>query len=51
MDKQELEEIYDLETRLQPCLIDMRAHGVRVDLDQADIAKKQLAAREKQLML
>ena len=32
IENQELEDIYDLETRLQPCLIDMRAHGVRVDL-------------------
>ena len=49
--KQELQDIYDLETRLQPCLIEMRANGVRVDLDQAEIAKKQLATREKKLML
>ena len=51
IDKQELQDIYDLETRLQPCLIDMRAQGVRVDLDQADIAKKQLVEKEKKLML
>ena len=28
----------------------MRANGVRVDLAQADIAKKQLSAKEKELM-
>ena len=49
--KQELQDIYDLETKLQPCLIDMRANGVRVDLEQADIAKKKLSAKEKELML
>ena len=51
VDKQELQDIYDLETRLQPCLIDMRMQGVRVDLEQADIAKKELSAKEKQLMV
>jgi DNA polymerase I-like protein with 3'-5' exonuclease and polymerase domains len=50
IDKQELQDIYDLETRLQPCLIDMRMKGVRVDLEQADIAKKELSVKEKQLM-
>jgi len=50
IDEQNLHDIYDLETRLQPCLIDMRANGVRVDLDQAEVAKKLLAKREKELM-
>ena len=48
---QDLHDIYDLETRLQPCLIDMRANGVRVDLERATLAKKQLSKHEKQLML
>ena len=50
IENQELEDIYDLETRLQPCLIDMRAHGVRVDLEQADKARKQLSRQEKEVM-
>jgi DNA polymerase I-like protein with 3'-5' exonuclease and polymerase domains len=50
IDEQNLHDIYDLETRLQPCLIDMRANGVRVDLEQAEVAKKLLAKREKELM-
>ena len=50
IEAQELHDIYDLETRLQPCLIDMRANGVRVDLEQAEVAKKLLAKREKELM-
>ncbi len=50
IDEQNLHDINDLETRLQPCLIDMRANGVRVDLEQAEVAKKLLAKREKELM-
>jgi DNA polymerase I-like protein with 3'-5' exonuclease and polymerase domains len=50
IDEQNLHDIYDLETRLQPCLIDMRANGVRVDLEQAEVAKKLLSKREKELM-
>ena len=42
IEKQDLHKIYNLECRLQPCLIDMRAHGVRVDLDGASIAKAEL---------
>ena len=50
IEAQELHNIYDLETRLQPCLIDMRANGVRVDLEQAEVAKKLLSKKEKELM-
>jgi len=50
IEAQNLHDIYDLETRLQPCLIDMRANGVRVDLEQAEVAKKLLSKREKKLM-
>ena len=50
IEAQNLHDIYDLETRLQPCLIDMRANGVRVDLEQAEVAKKLLSKREKELM-
>ena len=48
--EQELDKIYDLETRLQPCLIDMRANGVRVDLDGAAIAKAELLSEEKKAL-
>jgi len=47
---QNLEDIYDLERRLQPCLIDMRMHGVRVDLDAAEKARTTLSAQEKEVM-
>jgi len=46
IEDQNLQQIYDLETRLQPCLIDMRAQGVRVDLQAAEDAKKELIRDE-----
>ena len=46
IDEQDLYRIYDLECRLQPCLIDMRAQGVRVDLDAAHNAKAELMSEE-----
>ena len=45
--KQELSSIFDLETRLLPCLIDMKWEGVNVDLEKADSIKKNLIIREK----
>ena len=50
IEEQGLSEIYDIETRLQPCLIDMRAQGVRVDLEKAEEARKILNAKEKEIM-
>lgn len=50
IEEQGLHKIYDLETRLQPCLIDMRAQGVRVDLDGAAIAKASLLSEEKKAL-
>jgi len=47
---QDLTKIYDLECRLQPCLIDMRAVGVRVDLESAANAKAELLSQEKQAL-
>ena len=38
--KQELSSIFDLETRLFPCLLDMKTKGVRVDLEKAEKIKK-----------
>ena len=46
----DLNNIYDLETRLLPCLVDMRANGVRVDLEGAEKVKKQLVTKEKELL-
>ena len=44
--KQELSSIFDLETRLFPCLLDMKTKGVRVDLNKADKIKKDLQKKE-----
>ena len=47
INKQDLETIYDLETRLTPCLIDMTFRGIRVDLEKCERSKQQLLKREK----
>ena len=39
---QSLETVFDLETSLIPVVMDMRKKGVRVDLDQAEKARKKL---------
>ena len=38
--KEELWDVFNLETKLFPCLVDMRFKGVRVDLEKADKIKK-----------
>ena len=43
--RQELHDVFDLESRLIPLMLDMRERGVRVDLDKAEQAKKMLKAR------
>ena len=43
--KQELSHIFDLETSLIPLMIDMREKGVRVDLDKADLVRKDLRSK------
>ena len=48
--KQELSSIFDLETRLLPCLIDMKWNGVRVDLEKAETIKKNLQAQENKVL-
>jgi DNA polymerase I-like protein with 3'-5' exonuclease and polymerase domains len=47
---QDLGSIFDLETQLFPCLVDMRFLGVRVDVEGAHKLKKQLAEQEKELL-
>jgi DNA polymerase I-like protein with 3'-5' exonuclease and polymerase domains len=47
---QELWDVFNLETKLFPCLIDMRFKGVRVNLTRADQIKKNLIEREKKLI-
>ena len=48
--KEELWDIFNLETKLFPCLVDMRFKGVRVDLEKADQIKKDLINRERKLI-
>ena len=48
---QDVESIFNLETELFPCLVDMRFKGVRVDVPQAHKLKQQLEKQEKELLL
>ena len=48
--KEECSNVFDLETRLTPLLLDMKTKGVRVDLDQAEKTRKQMAVQEKKLL-
>jgi len=49
--KQNLTNIFDLETQLFPCLIDMKFKGVRVDIERAHKLKQQLNKQEEELLL
>jgi len=49
LQKNELSSIFELETSLIPLMLEMRANGVRVDLDKAEGTKKELAKREEQI--
>ena len=50
MNQEDLWNIWGLETRLLPCLVDMTMRGVRVDLDKAERSKQVVMKREKELM-
>jgi len=47
---QELMDVFKLETKLFPCLIEMRFKGVRVDLEKAQKIKTNLMSREKKIL-
>jgi len=49
--KENLTEIFDLETQLFPCLVDMRFKGVRVNVQKAHQLKQKLLEQEKALLL
>jgi len=51
INKQKLNNVFDLETQLFPCLVDMKFKGVRVDVQAAHNLKKQLASQEDNLLL
>ena len=48
--KDNLTEVFDFETRLFPCLIEMKVKGVRVDVERAHLLKSKLLEEEKQLL-
>jgi len=50
INSQDLNSIFNLETDLFPCLVDMRFKGVRVDTESAHKLKQQLSEQEKQLL-
>jgi DNA polymerase I-like protein with 3'-5' exonuclease and polymerase domains len=45
-----LQDVFDLETDLFPCLVDMRHLGVRVDIEKANQLKTALAVKEENLL-
>ena len=47
---QDIESVFNLETDLFPCLVDMRFLGVRVDSDKASQLKQELETEEKKLL-
>jgi DNA polymerase I-like protein with 3'-5' exonuclease and polymerase domains len=49
--KQNLENVFDLETNLFPCLVDMKFKGVRVDVEGAHTLKQKLVSQEEALLL
>mgnify|MGYP000963462251 FL=1 len=48
--EQDLQNIFNLETDLFPCLVDMRFLGVRVDVERAHKLKRELAIQEEMLI-
>ena len=51
IDKQNLNNVFDLETNLFPCLIDMKFKGVRVDVEAAHRLKRSMVQEEQELLL
>ena len=47
LNREELWEIWELETALLPCLVEMTMKGIKVDLDRAERTKQELIKREK----
>jgi len=48
---QDIQSIFDMETQLFPCLVDMRFLGVRVDTQEAQQLKKKLVGEEQTALL
>jgi DNA polymerase I-like protein with 3'-5' exonuclease and polymerase domains len=49
--KQSLQNVFDLETQLFPCLTDMKFKGVRIDTEKAKLLKQQLTKQEQEILL
>jgi len=49
--KQSLQNIFDIETQLFPCLTDMKFKGVRVDVEKARLLKQKLTSQEQEILL
>tara|TARA_R100000655_G_scaffold21277_1_gene43640 strand:+ start:3644 stop:5503 length:1860 start_codon:yes stop_codon:yes gene_type:complete len=47
---QDLNSIFDLETSLFPCLVEMKARGVKVDLEHAEMVEKNLIRAENSML-
>jgi len=47
---QNLWPIFNMESKLFPCLVDMRFKGVKVDVEKADLIKKQLIDKENKII-
>ena len=47
LSREDLWSVWELETALLPCLIDMTWRGIRVDMDRAERTKQELLKREK----
>jgi len=50
IESQDIENIFNLETELFPCLVDMRFLGVRVDIEAAHKLKQELVSEEKRCL-
>ena len=50
IEKENLTKVFDLETQLFPCLVDMKFKGVRVDIEQAHQVKQTLLEQETSLL-
>jgi len=51
MENEDVQSIFDLETELFPCLVDMRFLGVRVDVEAAHKLKQELVKEEQRYLL
>ena len=47
LNKEDLWDVWNLETDLLPCLVEMTERGIRFDVDQAERTKQELLKREK----